>query len=137
MNKTLYLIRGLPGSGKSTFAKELASSLGAHHCEADMYHIDDDTGEYLWKAENVHDAHRWCQEIAEHCMEWDHDNVVISNTFTTEKELKPYLELASRYDYRVVSLVVENRHGNESIHGVPEETMQKMERRFSVKLRDS
>lgn len=134
-SKTLYLIRGLPGAGKSTFAKTLSHALGAHHVEADMYHIDD-TGEYSWKAENVHAAHEWCREVVMHCIEWNHDNIVVSNTFTTEKELKPYLGLAKQNGYRVVSLIIENRHGNESIHGVPEGTMQKMEDRFSVKLRE-
>lgn len=49
--------------------------------------------------------------------------------------MKPYLDMAEIYGYRVVSLVVENRHGNSSVHGVPEETMKKMEDRFSIKLR--
>ena len=61
-------------------------------------------------------------------------NIVVSNTFTTEKELQPYLELAMKYDYKVVSLIVENRHGSQSIHNVPEETLVKMKNRFSIKL---
>ncbi|MNH05797.1 hypothetical protein D3C79_651440 [compost metagenome] len=61
-------------------------------------------------------------------------DVIISNTFTTEKELKPYLALAEECGYRVTTLIVENRHGNSSIHGVPDETMTKMRNRFSVKL---
>jgi hypothetical protein len=64
-----------------------------------------------------------------------HTNVIVSNTSTTEKEMKPYLDMAGIYGYDVVSLVVENRHGNPSIHGVPEETMKNMENRFSIKLR--
>jgi predicted kinase len=40
--KTLILLRGLPGSGKSTLAKSLAGE----HIEADMYFVDNETGEY-------------------------------------------------------------------------------------------
>jgi predicted kinase len=129
----LYIIRGLPGSGKSTFAAEVAAALSCLRFEADMFHMDED-GNYNWKPENVHAAHQWCQAEVQAEMVTGRD-VIVSNTFTTEKELKPYLQLAKMLDYRVVSLIVENRHGNESIHNVPEETMQKMQDRFSVKLR--
>jgi len=61
--------------------------------------------------------------------------IVVANTLTTQKELKPYLELAKKYDYGIVSLIVENRHGNENIHKVPDLTLDKMEKRFSIKLR--
>jgi len=128
----LYLIRGLPGSGKSTLAKTLSNLLGAIAWEADQYHMRN--GVYHWKAENQYAAHKWCQEGARECMELGHKNVIVSNTSTTEKELKPYLEMADKYGYAVTSIIVENRHGNMSIHDVPEETMAKMKTRFSVKL---
>lgn len=60
--------------------------------------------------------------------------VIVSNTFTTERELTPYTDMANQLNYSVISLVVENRHGNESIHNVPEEAMDRMRNRFSVKL---
>jgi adenylate kinase family enzyme len=36
MEKILYIVRGIPGSGKSTFAK----TLGGIHIEADQYFVD-------------------------------------------------------------------------------------------------
>lgn len=97
-----------------------------------MYHMVD--GEYQWKPENVHAAHQWCQAETQRSMLAQYSNVVVSNTFTTQKELKPYLQLAQMLGYRVVSLIVENRHGNGSIHAVPQETMDKMRHRFTVQL---
>jgi predicted kinase len=129
----LYLIRGLPGSGKSTFSEKLASNLLGRRYEADMFHYNED-GVYDWKPERVAKAHSWCQDKVRRDMEDMFMDIVVSNTFTTEKELKPYLELAAEHGYKVTSLVVENRHGNSSIHGVPEDTMAKMKNRFSVKL---
>lgn len=131
--KMLYIIRGLPGSGKSTLADTLSDALPALRWEADQYHMQD--GVYNWKAENQHAAHRWCQDGVEECMRCGHKNVIVSNTSTTEKEMKPYLALAEKYGYAVTSIIVENRRGGESVHNVPEETMQRMESRFSVKLR--
>ena len=60
--------------------------------------------------------------------------IVVSNTFTQEWEMKAYMDLAAKYGYQVVSLIVENRHGNSSIHNVPDETIEKMKSRFEVKL---
>ena len=90
-------------------------------------------GQYVFDVRELHNAHKWCQERSEFLMDLGRP-VVVSNTFTTEKELKPYLALAEKYGYRVTSLIVENRHGNQSVHNVPEETLVKMKNRFSVKL---
>jgi hypothetical protein len=45
-----------------------------------------------------------------------------------------YFKMAERYNYRVHCIVVENRHGNENIHGVPENKLQQMKDRFEIKL---
>ena len=58
-----------------------------------------------------------------------HKNVIVSNTSTTEKELKPYLALAEEYGYAVTSIIVENRHGGQSIHNVPQETIDEIRAR--------
>lgn len=129
----LYLIRGLPGSGKSTFALTLANAIGAYNFEADHFHEDAD-GNYVWRPENVANSHAQCQRAVRHIMTSNRKDIIVSNTSTTEKELKPYLDLAAENGYSVTTLVVENRHGNKSIHGVPEETMTKMRNRFSIKL---
>lgn len=131
MAKMLYLIRGLPGSGKSTFAEDLADALGAHHFEADSYHMQD--GIYKWRAENVQKAHEWCQNNVMTYMQAGL-TVVVSNTLTTAKELEPYLAMAHEFGYRVTSLVVENRHGGVNVHDVPQETLDKMRNRFTIKL---
>lgn len=136
MNKTqntLYLIRGLPGSGKTTLAKELVSRLGGVHFEADHFFYNE-SGDYNFDASHLHRAHKECQRRTWEAMDSNIQNIIVSNTFTTEKEMQPYLDLARVYKYKVVTLIVENRHGNSSVHDVPEETMVKMRNRFSVKL---
>jgi hypothetical protein len=60
--------------------------------------------------------------------------VVVSNTFTQEWEMKPYIEMAERYGYRVHTLIVENRHGGNNVHGVPDDKLEIMKNRFEVKL---
>jgi NEDD4-binding protein 2 len=136
--RTIILLRGLPGSGKSTFANYMFSN---NIFEADQYFYDENGLNYNFDASKLHLAHKWCQLRVEHAME---DNlksdgvyfseIVVSNTSTTEKELEPYLELAKKYDYQIISLIVENRHGSKSIHNVPDEKLEQMKNRFSIKL---
>jgi predicted kinase len=130
MEKMLYLVRGLPSSGKSTFAK----TLGGQHYEADMFFIDPISGEYKFDGSKIKLAHEWCQNRVEGDMILNMDKIVVSNTFTQEWELEKYFELAEKYGYKVFSIVVENRHGGTNIHKVPEEKLEQMRNRFSIKL---
>jgi predicted kinase len=131
--KTLIILRGLPGSGKSTLAKLLVGDKDYCHKEADMYFIDGE-GNYKFNSSQLKEAHKWCKNEVDFVMKYEHSPVVVSNTFIQEWEMDDYLELAKKYDYQVVSLIVENRHGSKSIHNVPEETLIKMKDRFSIKL---
>jgi len=129
MEKVLYIVRGIPGSGKSTFAK----TLGGQHYEADMFFINEN-GEYNFDFTKIKDAHQWCQGIVKTDMILEYPKIVVSNTSTQEWELEPYFELAKEYGYTVFSVVVENRHGGVNQHGVPEDKLEQMRNRFNIKL---
>jgi predicted kinase len=125
--KELFLLRGLPGAGKSTLAK----SLGGMQIEADKYFMDGD--EYKFDPSKLKEAHAWCQNAVSVWMK-SQDKIIVSNTFTQEWEMQPYYDLAEKYGYRVYSLIVENRHGGVNEHGVPEEKLEQMKQRFEIKL---
>ena len=126
--KELFLVRGLPGSGKSTFAK----TLGGEHIEADMFFMKD--GEYKFDPTLIRHAHNWCHDVVENWMEDSIERIVVSNTFTTEWEMDFYFTLAADYGYRVYSLILENRHEGVNEHGVPSDKLEQMRNRFSIKL---
>jgi hypothetical protein len=60
--------------------------------------------------------------------------IAVSNTFTQEWEMDRYYELAKQYDYKVFSIIVENRHKGINEHGVPEDKIQIMKDRFEINL---
>jgi predicted kinase len=135
MKKKLFVVRGVPGSGKSTFAKELNAD---YHFEADMYFINPETGEYIFSPVELKNAHQWCRSSVEqhmiHLSKRETCSIVVSNTFTQEWEMQPYFELAEKYGYDVFSIIVENRHGGKNVHDCPEEKVQIMRDRFEVQL---
>jgi predicted kinase len=130
--RTLYLIRGLPGSGKTTFARELVPDFLV--CEADKFFITENG--YEFDPSKLTEAHSWCQKIVEtYMMDSElYPKIAVSNTFTRDWELNPYFDLAEKYDYRVFSVIVENHHGNDSIHNVSYDTIEKMRNRFEINL---
>lgn len=118
---TVTIVRGLPGSGKSTYAK----SLGCFHVEADMYHQRD--GEYQFDRDNITYAHTWCLKMAKEAI-MEGIDVVISNTFVTNEQMLPYAESAHKFD--CILNVVECKVNYGSIHGVPVEVLDRMDKQW-------
>ena len=130
---TLYLIRGIPGSGKSSFAETLLQAgVVQYHFEADQYFIDE-TGMYNFNPANLHLAHKSCYTRTKHFLGCNF-SVAVSNTSTTEKEVQTYKELAEELGCNFVSVVVEHRHEGTNLHNVPAEKIQQMKDRFSICL---
>ena len=118
----LILVRGIPGSGKSTFVKnKLNTNLWAafKHFEADMYHIDLDTNTYIYNPANLELAHEWCFNNTIH--ELNHGySVFVSNTFVKLWEMQKYLD---NWDNVRVFKCDGNYKG---VHNTPEEVIQRM-----------
>lgn len=125
----LIIIRGLPGSGKSTLAQKLLAVAVDRHYEADQYFIVE--GEYKFDASKLGRAHEWCQERTRSALR-DGKSVVVTNTFTTVKELRPYFAMAQEFGIVPQVIVAQNDFG--SVHNVPAETLAKMRERFQFDI---
>lgn len=128
-DKALYLVRGLPGAGKTEFADGLRPAV---KLAADDFFTQD--GAYEFDRSKLPEAHAWCRRRASVAMADGRHPVVVHNTFTQLWEMIAYYGMAARNGYRVYSVVVENRHGGESVHGVPQNAINKMRNRFRVAL---
>ena len=133
-DRNLILLRGVSGAGKSTVAELF---IDADIISTDDFFIKD--GEYIFDANSLVENHLKCTARAEqamHCakVEDAKHTLVIHNTFTKDWEMQPYLVLADKYKYMVHTLIVENRHGSESIHDVPKPSVDAQRDRFEVIL---
>ena len=132
----LILLRGLPGSGKTTLAKiilQLRSTDEPEILSADDF-FEDKKGDYNFDPTKLKEAHNYCQFRCSERMRQQKAKIVVANTFTQEWEMDEYFKMAERYNYRVHTVIVENRHGNENVHGVPEDKLQQMKNRFQINL---
>jgi len=119
---TLEIVRGLPGSGKTTEAKKIMAEKNiTDHYEADMFITVD--GEYKFSPGTIHYSHNWCQSMVAKAL-MDGKSVVVSNTFTQQWQITPYLIIAKDFDAKVILTTCKGEYG--SIHGVPASTIERM-----------
>jgi len=125
--KTLYIVRGLPGSGKSSLAKKVSES---------VYSADDfftnKKGEYNFNAKLLGKAHEWCWGKVRDAMFIGANAVAVANTFTQAWEAEKYYQLAEEYGYSVFVIECQNDFGN--VHDVPQESIDAMKQRWEKDL---
>lgn len=131
----LVIIRGLPGAGKSTLAKKICEqhNFEPHfYEEADKYMVDD-KGDYDFNPKRLNYCHSTClaQTIGNLT---EYGFAVVANTFTTRKEILPYLadfeDLNPLVDLGREVVIVDVKSQYKSIHGVPEDKMEQMRNRW-------
>ena len=137
--KTCIILRGLPGSGKSCLAGLLFMLAETGHvkcevCSADDYHINPETGKYEFDPDRVSECHDLCKDKFTKCVLDDTQLIVVDNTNTMQWQFDFYEKIALENGYKVFHLIVENRHGGTSVHGVPSVTVNRMRDDFEIQL---
>ena len=126
----LILVRGVSGSGKSTIAPMFENAVLV---STDDFFLDE-YGEYIFDANSLVINHQFCQLAVRMMMQDDEKLIVVHNTFTADWEMDAYFDLAKKYGYTVHTIIVENRHGSENVHDVPQDVVKAQKERFSVTL---
>ncbi|XP_060590391.1 2',3'-cyclic-nucleotide 3'-phosphodiesterase-like isoform X2 [Ruditapes philippinarum] len=104
---TMFIMRGLPGSGKSTLVKCLQEVYKGIVCSADDFFYDND-GTYNFDAGRLSEAHKFCQDKASYHCDKGKPVVIIDNTNIQRWSMSFYVKLAQNScHYHVV--IVEPR----------------------------
>jgi len=106
-SSTVIIMRGLPGSGKTTMAAELAYlsqrvyGRPTRICSADEY-LYNDQGEYEWSRERVAAAHNCCFDEFKEALDNNVFTVIVDNTNIRHDEYEQYATEAHAAGYCVV-----------------------------------
>lgn len=126
MDKLVVILRGIPGSGKSTFAR-------SNYPKGLVVSADDffmKSGKYQFNPELLGLAHRDCfRKFLVRC-DAGEDLIVVDNTNSSAVEAAPYVLCGESFGYRVevITLLCDPvAAAKRNVHGVPEDRVVKMD----------
>lgn len=136
----LVILRGLPGSGKTTFAEQLIGRSPEHvaHHEADHFFHQvvyaSDTGgagkvEYNFDRRLLGAAHDFCYGNVMRSL-YEGFSCIVSNTFSTRREIERYTRGVRRSGLPVRVRVIKCVGEYANVHEVPSSAIQRMKDRW-------
>jgi predicted kinase len=134
--KEVIIMRGLPGSGKSTFVEE--NFPGTTVCSADNFFLNDDE-DYVFVPYKISEAHQDCWGHYIDALFRKEERVVVDNTNMCSWEYANYVKLATKKGYTVrIICMSSGLHDETSVktlakrnsHGVNAETIARMKDRY-------
>lgn len=128
----VVILRGLPGSGKSTWVKNNLPN--AFICSADHF-FENSLGEYNFNPSKLSEAHGQCMWNFIAALTDKLPLVVVDNTNVTKIEIAPYLSVAQAFGYDVEIICIDPKLSlkelsERNVHGVPYKSLQSMESRW-------
>jgi len=149
MSRLVVLLRGIPGSGKSTHVKEIlhrcaVNGLLVQHtvvCSADDYfnvQVGPGKWEYRFDPTKLPIAHNRCfAKFVDALYDDDVKVVIVDNTFIHQWEMQNYMKMANILDWeleihelQVNTVEALNRCVGRNIHGVPADIIARMAMEF-------
>lgn len=123
--KEVYVCRGLPGSGKSTWARENFPKSNIVSADDFFTHGD----EYKFDPKKIPQAHQSCFRKFIRMIDRGVSPIIVDNTNTQLWEMSPYILAGESFGYTVKIFefhVPVKLSSVMNVHGVPESTIKRM-----------
>lgn len=142
MTHKVYILRGVPGSGKSTCITNMCKTLDINTdfnlnlvvCSADHYFMQGER--YIFDAKRLGQAHGACQAKFRAALEDENPSIIfVDNTNTTKRELDYYVNLAQQKgaEWKIVNVECDvELAAVRNSHGVPREKVLQMAERIKA-----
>lgn len=142
---TLTLVRGLPGSGKSSLVEMMDNDDDGNLFTSFFAFSADDffinvLGEYHFDPSKLTQAHAQCQADVLNVLKISvpevESRILIHNTFSCRWEMEPYIKMAEQFGVRLIVVdlfdggLTDEQLFARNVHGVPLATIQQMRRRW-------
>lgn len=134
-SKTLFLMHGLPGSGKSFRASQMKSE-GAHVFSNDSL-LTTENGVYFWDESRAILAHQKNQSLVAKAMRQGLTPIVLDNTNIKPYHVTPYVRLGKFYKYEYTLIEIDTPWAldvdelvKRNIHGVSKLVLEKMKKDY-------
>lgn len=115
----LYIVRGIPGSGKSTLIKKITKNI----VELDDYY-NEKYGYYKFSYDEVPQSHKYALNKIEKMMIDKLDEIAVIDSFIKNKDFDQYKKLAIKYNYKPIEIIVHSDF--KDIHNVPIKRLEEM-----------
>ena len=144
MQKTVIINRGIPASGKSTFASEILLAMRDKEIEATIHSTDTYfmcEGEYRFEPSKLREYHLENQKAFEASLVSGVEVVICDNTNIEPWEALPYYEMAKAHDYHVILMDfkprniqehIDAQHNDDYPHTIPQEQIVEMGARYAT-----
>jgi NEDD4-binding protein 2 len=98
-DKELIIIRGLPGSGKTTLAQKIKGDTGVILSNNDYFMID---GLYKFISSKLRESHNWNIKRTEDALKTGLSPIIIDNINSKKWEIKKYTDIGLEYGYKII-----------------------------------
>ena len=127
----LFIIRGIPGSGKSTFAKKLSNTNGHMRIVENDDFFTDHSGKYRYNKEIYDYAKQYTMSAIVHELMIEKKACIVTGVFYHADEASDLLNIINFCKAHNIPFEVHRMTGNfQNIHNIPEEVLEEMKENF-------